>query len=108
MDPAIALPAAEPGYTVPQGRSRAATAGGIARSAVPAGRKAVGSAARPGPAGQRHRLHHLRRQHRSLSGPRRRHWYLRARQSIYRGELVGPDAGPEAVVTEKDSATRPP
>ena len=92
VDSAVAVPAAEPGDTVPQGRSRAAAAGGIARSAVPAGGKAVGSAARPGPAGQRHGLHHLRRQHRGFSGPRRRHWYLRARQSIYRGELVGPDA----------------
>ena len=90
--PPSPYPPQNPADTVPQGRSRAAAAGGIARSAVPAGGKAVGSAARPGPAGQRHGLHHLRRQHRSFSGPRRRHWYLRARQSIYRGELVGPDA----------------
>src|SRR3984957_17119003 len=108
VDSAVALPAAEPGHTVPQGRSRAATAGGIARSAVPAGRKAVGSAARPGPAGQRHGLHHLRRQHRSFSGSRRRNWYLRSRKSMHGGELFAPDACPETFVTEEDSVTRPP
>ena len=92
LDSTCALPAAEPADSVPQSGSRPATAGGTAWSAVPAGREAVGSAARSGPAGQRHGLHHLRRCHRRFSGPRRRHWYLRARQSIDRGELVGPDA----------------
>ena len=83
QNPAIPFPKAVPAPPPPEG---------LPGAPYPPAGKAVGPAARPGPAGQRHGIHHLRRQHRSLSGPRRRHWYLRARQSIDRGELVGPDA----------------
>ena len=43
VDSACALPAAEPADTVPEGRSRAATAGGTAGSAVPAARRSRGA-----------------------------------------------------------------
>ena len=82
--PALPFPKAVPPPPPPEGLSPAA--------AVPAAREAVGPTAGPGAAGQRRGLHHLRPEHRSFPGPRRRHWYLRARQSIERGELGGPDA----------------
>ena len=93
LDTACAVPAAAARDAVPEGGSSAPTTGRpLTSSAISAAGEAVGPTARAGAAGQRRGLHHLRPEHRSFPGPRRRHWYLRARQSIERRELGGPDA----------------
>ena len=94
VDTAVALSAADPRDTVPESGSRTATAGrSVSAGAVSATREALGPTARC----RRRRPTARRtppttRATGAFQDPDGRHWYLRARQSVERGDLGGPDA----------------